>query len=138
MKRLIVTLFATLALVACGSEDPPPEDPESSSEGAAIDPNKIQADFEATSTEPIAEMGDMTTWHPYFDSIEERSGSAVTVNLTTPGGFTDDELDDFAERAGTDILNFVGDANPNLDQIVVFVNKDDKATINRRDLPLLN
>lgn len=140
MKRTLAAMFALFVLASCGTDGTEVNEdaPAAKKEAVSIDSQAVVESFDSQDPREISEMGDASTWHPYFEGVEDRSASAITLNLSVPGDIDGGDQKDLAEKAGTDIFNFVGEEFPELQQIVVFVDGRDRATINRSDIPLLN
>lgn len=142
LKYAITAVAVAIALTGCApAAKAPPAPPESASQApsSAIDPAAITAQLNnATGGIKSLCSGARTHWSCFFDSITRHNDSAVKVNLTTDGAWSDADLDEMAEAAGLHVFNFVGAQNPNLDYVVVYVNGIDRATVYRRDVPLLN
>lgn len=62
-----------------------------------------------------------TQWACFYDGVES-GASYLRVNLTTDGGWSNQNLQDMALKAGRDWFNFVGCDFPDLKMIVVSVN----------------
>ena len=123
------------------TEEPEPDPtPEAEPTPTGIDPDEVLATFRSNLMDPrIKSMCDAayTHWACFYDGIEGHDDSTIRVNLTTDGGWSDDELEDMAERAGTHWFNFVGMEHEDLDTIIVTVNGRDH-NVYRRDIAMLN
>ena len=153
MRKTVIAVLAALLLAACGGgseSDRTPAEVEAqrsadvaealgeTQDANAVDPDAVIASFEANAGMPIGEMGDLTTWHPYYDSVESLNSEGIIVHLSTPGDFSDAEVKALAKEAALHIFNFAGPEHENLMTIVVYVNGVDKGTLRRDEVPLLN
>lgn len=114
------------------TEEPAPAD---------LDVKAIAREFNAElGGRKIKDMCDpaLTHWACFYDGLKPHSPTAFRVELSTPGDWTQPEVDDLAGAAALHWFNFVGMGRPELDQIIVDVNGVDTTTLDRRDVPLLN
>lgn len=121
------------------SSAPEPEDDESEDEADSELPDASEIErvyLEHLHNNFIDDISDMcdaayTHWACFYDGAENGAGY-LRVNLTTDGGWSEDELDEMAAQAGRHWFNFVGCDFPQLGTIVVSINGLDH-TVSRSD-----
>lgn len=105
---------------------PTPEQTEvSEGEDSSSTAEEMEAKLEENIGLQIPELcgidDDYDHWSCFYDGVEDGSGY-LRVNLTTDGGWSDQELEELAATAGRHWFNFIGCDFPDLDTIVVRVN----------------
>lgn len=145
LAALILAVLVAFGLSGCGSGDhsTPQESPSSaaSKKPAGVSLAKVKKAFSANmGGRKIADMCDAerTHWACYYDGISRHNASAIQVELSTPGDVSKTRQKELAKKAALHWFNFVGEDNPKLAYIVVYVNGLDSETLRRSAVPLLN
>jgi len=147
MRFISAVVLIAFTLTACGGggetavkDKPAVTKTQNPAFDKAAYADKLEAAYIAGNGRPIKDSCDaaFTNWQCYYDGIEAKSASWVTINMTTPGDISKSQAKAFSKKARTAYFNFVGPEFTKLDTIVTYVNEADTGTTYRRDVAMLN
>lgn len=109
-------------------------------DGAAYAKKVQAAATEAAGGRTIQDACDYSnlTWHCFFERYESSQPGWIQLQLSFPGGLTDDDIREASKQAREYTFNMAGLTVEDLDTIVSYANGLDTGTSYRRDMFILN